>query len=91
MCKDQVVHIILYLMDMSQLRHQLGKFRFSLFICNAIFSKLFSSKRYGSPGAGAPVSSNSVLGRIPKNNTTSPTPAATAWTLRQVVYFVSCI
>lgn len=38
--------------------------------------------RYGSPGA--PVPSSSVLGRIPKNNTTSPTPAATAWTLRQV-------
>ena len=36
--------------------------------------------RYGSPGAP----SSSVLGRLPKNNTTSPTPAATAWTLRQV-------
>lgn len=36
---------------------------------------------YGSPGA--PAGSSSVLGRIAKNNTTSPTPAATAWTLRQ--------
>lgn len=43
--------------------------------------------RYGSPGA--PVPSSSVLGRIPKNNTTSPTPAATAWTLRQVMIFTS--
>ncbi|XP_063698406.1 aryl hydrocarbon receptor nuclear translocator homolog isoform X2 [Culicoides brevitarsis] len=37
--------------------------------------------QYGSPGA--PSGSNSHLNRIGKTNTTSPTPAATAWSLRQ--------
>lgn len=41
---------------------------------------------YGSPsqaGTGA------VMNRIAKTNTTSPTPAQTAWSLRQVRYFIN--
>ncbi|XP_044257703.1 aryl hydrocarbon receptor nuclear translocator homolog isoform X4 [Tribolium madens] len=38
---------------------------------------------YGSPQATASSSSAGVLGRLTKGSTTSPTPAAAAWTLRQ--------
>ncbi|XP_068917535.1 aryl hydrocarbon receptor nuclear translocator homolog isoform X13 [Tenebrio molitor] len=38
---------------------------------------------YGSPQASASSSSAGVLGRLTKGSTTSPTPAAAAWTLRQ--------
>ncbi|CAH1103264.1 unnamed protein product [Psylliodes chrysocephalus] len=39
---------------------------------------------YGSPSQASATSSNaSVLARLSKNSTTSPTPAAAAWTLRQ--------
>lgn len=38
---------------------------------------------YGSPSQA---STGSVMNRIGKTNTTSPTPAQTAWSLRQVKY-----
>ncbi|CAG2054094.1 unnamed protein product, partial [Timema podura] len=43
---------------------------------------------YGSPTAQT--GSNSVLSRISKTATTSPTPAQTAWSLRQVGIILSC-
>ncbi|GAB0089881.1 Aryl hydrocarbon receptor nuclear translocator homolog [Sergentomyia squamirostris] len=42
-----------------------------------------SSSPVGYASPGAPPSSNAVLGRIHKNNTTSPTPVPTAWPIRQ--------
>uniref|UniRef100_A0A1B0CFZ0 Aryl hydrocarbon receptor nuclear translocator homolog n=1 Tax=Lutzomyia longipalpis TaxID=7200 RepID=A0A1B0CFZ0_LUTLO len=42
-----------------------------------------SSSPVGYASPGAPATSNTVLGRIHKNNTTSPTPAPTAWPIRQ--------
>lgn len=38
---------------------------------------------YGSPTAQQQTNSSSVLSRISKTSTTSPTPAQTAWSLRQ--------
>lgn len=38
---------------------------------------------YSSPSQASASSSNTVLGRLAKGNTTSPTPAAAPWSLRQ--------
>lgn len=39
---------------------------------------------YGSPSQASAASSSAVLGRLTKGSTTSPTPAAAPWSLRQV-------